>query len=107
MLNDDSVDHEYLPITGLPEFCDLSGKLLFGADSPVVKEKRLSTVQCISGTGSNHLAALFLSRFYKFNGEKKAFISQPTWGASDCFFCRSMYLRPPSQPLQHLPQCWH
>ncbi|KAL1713481.1 pyridoxal phosphate-dependent transferase [Schizophyllum commune] len=79
LLNDDSVDHEYLPITGLPEFCDLSGKLLFGADSPVVKEKRLSTVQCISGTGSNHLAALFLSRFYKFNGEKKAFISQPTW----------------------------
>ncbi|TRM61888.1 pyridoxal phosphate-dependent transferase [Schizophyllum amplum] len=79
LLKDDSVDHEYLPITGLPEFCNLAGPLILGADSPAVKEKRVVSVQCISGTGANHLAALFLSRFYKFNGAKQAFISDPTW----------------------------
>jgi aspartate aminotransferase, cytoplasmic len=39
----------------------------------------VSSVQTISGTGANHLGALFLSRFYGFNGEKQAFVSDPTW----------------------------
>ncbi|TFY79023.1 hypothetical protein EWM64_g4995 [Hericium alpestre] len=33
----------------------------------------------ISGTGANHLAALFLSRYYHFNGDKRVYISDPTW----------------------------
>jgi len=36
-------------------------------------------VQTISGTGANHLGALFLSRFYKWNGEPKVYLSNPTW----------------------------
>ena len=50
-----------------------------GADSPALAEGRVSSVQTISGTGANHLGALFLSRFYRFNGEKKSYISNPTW----------------------------
>lgn len=38
------------------------------------------SVQTISGTGANHLAALFLSRFYEWNGPKAVSISNPTWG---------------------------
>ena len=38
------------------------------------------SVQTISGTGANHLAALFLSRFYAFNGAKQVYVSDPTWG---------------------------
>ncbi|PSR94084.1 hypothetical protein PHLCEN_2v4512 [Hermanssonia centrifuga] len=56
-----------------------AAKLILGADSPAIAEGRVSSVQTISGTGANHLGALFLSRFYHFNGEKKAHISDPTW----------------------------
>lgn len=81
LLNDPALDHEYLPITGLPDFTSAAAKLILGADSPAVAEGRVTSVQTISGTGANHLGALFLSRFYHFNGEKKAYISDPTWSA--------------------------
>lgn len=42
-------------------------------------------MQTISGTGANHLGALFLSRFYEYNGEKKVYLSNPTWGKSVVF----------------------
>jgi aspartate/tyrosine/aromatic aminotransferase len=38
------------------------------------------SVQTISGTGANHLGALFLSRFYYHDGPKKVYLSDPTWG---------------------------
>ncbi|KAF7793108.1 hypothetical protein EIP86_004216 [Pleurotus ostreatoroseus] len=79
LLNDPALDHEYLPITGLPEFTAAAAKLILGADSPAIAEGRVSSVQTISGTGANHLGALFLSRFYHFNGDRKAHISDPTW----------------------------
>jgi aspartate aminotransferase len=39
--NDPNLNHEYLPIAGLPEFTSASQKLLLGADSPAIKEKRV------------------------------------------------------------------
>ena len=59
---------------------------MFGKDSPVVTEERVTSVQTISGTGANHLGALFLSKFYHWN-EKRVYVSDPTWGA-----CRSPQL---------------
>ena len=41
--NDDTLDHEYLPIAGLPAFTSATGKLIFGPDSPALKEDRVST----------------------------------------------------------------
>lgn len=41
---------------------------------------RLRSVQTLSGTGANHLAALFMSRFYQFTKDKEIYISNPTWG---------------------------
>lgn len=35
-LRDSKPDHEYLPITGLAEFCKLSAQLAFGDNSPVI-----------------------------------------------------------------------
>lgn len=43
---------EYLGITGNPKFNALSAQLAFGEGSPVIKEGRNATVQCLSGTGS-------------------------------------------------------
>lgn len=34
------IDHEYLSIVGLPDFTKSSAKLIFGADSPAIKEDR-------------------------------------------------------------------
>ena len=43
---------EYAAIGGDASFADLSAKLAFGADSAVIRQKRISTVQSLSGTGS-------------------------------------------------------
>ncbi|OCB84252.1 aspartate aminotransferase [Sanghuangporus baumii] len=79
LLKDTTLDHEYLPITGLPEFTSAAAQVLFSAGSAALKEGRISSVQTISGTGANHLAALFLAKFYQWNGPKQVFISNPTW----------------------------
>lgn len=47
----------------------------------------VASVQTISGTGANHLAGLFLSKYYtpwqgKADKEKTVYLSNPTWGAS-------------------------
>lgn len=80
LLSDPSYNHEYLPIIGLPEFTSAAAEVILGPDSPALAEQRVTSVQTISGTGANHLAALFLSRFYGFNGPKQVFLSKPTWG---------------------------
>lgn len=108
LLEDPALDHEYLPITGLPAFTSAAAKLILGADSPAIVTDRVTSAQTISGTGANHLGALFLSRFYEFNGDKKVYLSDPTWGA----WLALMYLRfaltsSRSQSLCHLPQRRH
>lgn len=44
---DDSLNHEYLPILGLPEFRSSASKIALGEDSPAILEKRVSTY-CMS-----------------------------------------------------------
>lgn len=80
LLNDQSLDHEYLPILGLPEYTSAAAKLILGSDSPAIAEGRVASSQTISGTGANHLGALFLSKFYQFTeGKKHVYLSDPTW----------------------------
>ncbi|RPD66312.1 aspartate aminotransferase [Lentinus tigrinus ALCF2SS1-7] len=78
LAHDPNMDHEYLPITGLPEYTSAAARLVFGSDSPVITEERVTSVQTISGTGANHLGALFLSKFYHWN-DKRVYVSDPTW----------------------------
>jgi len=52
MLLVQAVLQEYLGIAGNPDFCKLSAKLAFGADSKALQEGRAATVQSLSGTGS-------------------------------------------------------
>ncbi|KAK4370241.1 hypothetical protein RND71_009716 [Anisodus tanguticus] len=77
LVNDTSRVKEYLSITGLADFNKLSAKLIFGADSPAIQENRVTTVQCLSGTGSLRVGAEFLARHYH---EHTIYIPQPTWG---------------------------
>lgn len=74
------LDHEYLPITGLPKFTSAAQALIFGKESQAVEEGRVISVQTLSGTGANHLAALFFAKFYEFpTSKREIYISDPTW----------------------------
>ncbi|KAI0148297.1 pyridoxal phosphate-dependent transferase [Hypoxylon sp. NC0597] len=83
--NDPELNHEYAPIAGIASFTSKAAELILGgADSPAIKEKRVTSVQTISGTGAVHLGALFLSRFY--TGNKQVYLSDPTWANHNQIF---------------------
>ncbi|PWA59512.1 Aminotransferase, class I/classII [Artemisia annua] len=67
LVNDRSRVKEYLPIVGLADFNKLSAKLILGADSPAIKGNLVTTVQCLSGTGSLRVG-------------RTIYIPNPTWG---------------------------
>jgi aspartate aminotransferase len=100
LIADETVDHEYLSITGLPEFVTSSAKLIIGKSSPALSEGRVASVQTISGTGANHLGAVFLSKFYDFakhGGKRQIFISNPTWANHKAIF-NSVGIEPVDYP---------
>jgi aspartate aminotransferase len=82
--NDPALNHEYLPIAGLATFTSAAAKLILGADSPALTEKRTHSIQTISGTGAVHLGGLFLSRFYP--GHPTIYFSNPTWANHNQIF---------------------
>jgi aspartate aminotransferase len=82
--NDPALNHEYLPIAGLASFTSAAAKLMLGANSPALSEKRACSIQTISGTGAVHLGALFLSRFYP--GNPAVYFSNPTWANHNQIF---------------------
>ena len=63
--------HEYLPITGDPEYINLSKKLYFGNSTDFLG------VQTLSGTGSLYLLAQLLKEIIK--GDKTVYLPNPTW----------------------------
>lgn len=83
---DPNLNHEYLPIAGLPEFTSAAQKLIIGEKSPAIKEKRVVTLQTISGTGAVHLGALFLSKFYPRLSNQAVYFSSPTWANHNQIF---------------------
>ncbi|KAI8924070.1 pyridoxal phosphate-dependent transferase [Entophlyctis helioformis] len=82
IVDDQSLDHEYLAIDGIKSFTDASARLILGANSPVIKEKRYATAQTISGTGAVRLGADFLIRFKPAT----VYISNPTWANHRAIF---------------------
>jgi aromatic-amino-acid transaminase len=75
ILQNDSRDG-YLPIEGSPEYAAAVQELLFGADSPIVAEKRVATAHAPGGTGALRLAADFLK---KVAPNARMWVSDPTW----------------------------
>lgn len=78
------MNHEYLPIAGLPDFTAAAAKVILGADSPALKEKRVASLQTISGTGAVHLGGLFLAKFY--HPKPTIYVSNPTWANHNQIF---------------------
>ncbi|KAF6731546.1 Aspartate aminotransferase, cytoplasmic [Oryzias melastigma] len=81
IVHDDRLNHEYLPILGLPEFRSSASKIALGDDSPAIREDRVGAVQCLGGTGALKMGAEFLRRFYNGNNNTKTpiYVSAPTW----------------------------
>lgn len=83
--NASGYNHEYLPITGLADFTSAAARIILGAESKAIAEKRLTSVQSLSGTGALHLAALFLRHNYKSKTPESdddlplVYLSAPTW----------------------------
>ena len=76
MMAQQSAPRTYLPIDGLAAYDRAVQELMFGADSPVVKENRAITAQAIGGTGALKLGADFLKRF---SPKSEVWISDPSW----------------------------
>merc|ERR1712224_441387 len=68
---------EYLPIDGFANFNKVSAELMFGADSPLLKDGKIVTLQSLSGTGSLRVGAAFINRFFP---GASVYIPNPSWG---------------------------
>jgi aromatic-amino-acid transaminase len=66
----------YLPIDGIAAYDKAVQGLVFGADSDVVKQGRVATVQALGGTGGLKVGADFLKRLHP---QAKVLISDPSW----------------------------
>ena len=68
--------HGYLPIDGLPAYDKAVQSLVFGADTPAVKEGRIVTIQALGGTGGLKIGADFLRRAAP---KAEVWVSDPSW----------------------------
>lgn len=76
MLIEQASPRGYLPIDGLPAYDRAVRELVFGAESPALRENRIVTVQALGGTGGLKVGADFLRHFAP---GAEAWISDPTW----------------------------
>lgn len=66
----------YLPMEGLNSYRQAIAPLLFGADHPVLQQKRIATIQTLGGSGALKVGADFLKRYFPASG---VWVSDPTW----------------------------
>ena len=71
-----SAPRAYLPIDGLAAYDKAVQTLVFGADSPALKDNRVITVQTLGGTGGLKVGADFLRRLLP---QAQVWISEPSW----------------------------
>ena len=73
----------YLPIDGIQAYDRAVQDLLFGADSDVLREKRVVTAQTLGGTGGLKVGADFLRRL---KPDAQVWISDPSWENHQALF---------------------
>ncbi|KAJ5688195.1 Pyridoxal phosphate-dependent transferase major region subdomain 2 [Penicillium majusculum] len=83
IFNDPDWHHEYRPsAVGSPGYRDLSSKLLFGADSRLLREKRIVSAQTLGACGGCHVGAVLLKDHYgpwEENGNPEIFLPTDSW----------------------------
>lgn len=76
IVDDASLNHEYLGVLGLETFSSAATAFLLGDDSIQIKNKNAFGIQTLSGTGALRLGAEFLARVM---GRTVFYYSNPTW----------------------------
>lgn len=79
MLSNEELKHEYLPIAGLDTYVAAAQRLVLGSESIAIQERRVASVQTLSGTGALHLASSFLAKFLPPSPAKKVYVSSPPY----------------------------
>ncbi|KAL3447311.1 pyridoxal phosphate-dependent transferase [Aspergillus insuetus] len=87
LLEERGLQHEYLPILGLPGLRAKTAELVFGEGFGGIRDK-LATSQTISGTGSLHLAGQALKYLYRQQSTPlpTVYIPEPTWSNHHLLF---------------------
>ncbi|HET9976938.1 MAG TPA: amino acid aminotransferase [Burkholderiaceae bacterium] len=76
----------YLPIDGIAAYDAAVQGLVFGADSELLRARRVATVQALGGTGGLKIGADFLKQM---NPAAKVLISAPSWENHRALFDRA------------------
>jgi len=76
LMTDRRAPHVYLPIDGIAAYDRAVQRLLFGAESEILRSGRAVTVQALGGTGALRVGADFLRRFAP---GAQLWISDPSW----------------------------
>uniref|UniRef100_A0A452IZU9 aspartate transaminase n=1 Tax=Gopherus agassizii TaxID=38772 RepID=A0A452IZU9_9SAUR len=86
--NDPTLDHEYLPVLGFPEFTRAATELALGRESRAVIENRAGGIHTVGGTGAVRIGAEFLWRWYNTSSPTPiaVYIAFPQWGNLRCIF---------------------
>jgi len=92
LLEDASLNKEYLPQRGDMAYVGVCQKMLFGETSQLLKDGLVATVQTLSGTGALRLGAEFVKRYHPGFA---VYISSPTWGTHNSIMTHANYLFKP------------
>ncbi|XP_069679009.1 aspartate aminotransferase, cytoplasmic-like [Periplaneta americana] len=76
LAEDDTLNHEYLPVLGFDPCSSAATRMLLGPDSNVLAQGKAFGVQTLSGTGALRVGAEFLHRQLQY---KTFYYSSPTW----------------------------
>ncbi|MBW5827073.1 aspartate/tyrosine/aromatic aminotransferase [Yersinia kristensenii] len=66
----------YLPMEGLHSYRTAIQQLLFGAEHPMLAQKRVATIQTVGGSGALKVGADFLNHYFP---DSQVWVSDPTW----------------------------
>ena len=77
---DRSLNKEYLPVEGDPNFRELTRNFVLGDDHSGLDPAQVSVVQTLSGTGALRVGGEFLRKYLQGEGQPKIHVSSPTWG---------------------------
>jgi len=72
------MNKEYAGIAGIADFTNLARQFAFGKDSPALAEKRVGTVQTLSGTGACRVVGDFYAKF--LGKGTPIYLPDPSWG---------------------------
>jgi aspartate aminotransferase len=82
-VDQEEINHEYLPVLGLEGFTKAATSMLLGESSPALLENRSFGVQTLSGTGALRVGAEFLKNHMN---RDTVYYSDPTWGNHGLIF---------------------